>query len=92
MTTATAQDLQARSKNPINPPRSAAAVTPSDGTDLAFITNSLYIGTGGTVSVNMAETGDAVSYTVYDGQTLVGAFARVRATGTTATNIVAQWV
>ena len=91
MTTATAQDLNNRSNSPINPPRNAAAVTPSDGTDLGFVTRELYIGTGGTLSVNMADTGDAVSYTVYDGQSLSGQFARVRATGTTATGIVARW-
>ena len=91
MTIATAQDLTSRSNNPVNPPRNAAAVTPNDSTDLNFVTRALYIGTGGTLSVNMAETGDSVSYTVYDGQQIVISVARVRATGTTATGIVAQW-
>lgn len=79
----------ARSLN--SPARSAAAITPSDSTDLTTIPRALYIGVTGDVVVNMADSGSAITFKAV----AVGLFpirvSRVKSTGTTATNIVAIW-
>lgn len=68
----------------------AAAVTPSDSTDLTFVTRGLYVGAGGDVSVDMAETGTSIVFVgVPTGTLLPVRVKRVRSTGTTATSIVA---
>ena len=68
----------------------AAAVTPSDSTDLTFVTRALYVGGAGTVVVDMAETGTTISFVgVPAGTFLPLRVKRVRATSTTATSIVA---
>lgn len=71
----------------------AAAITPNDGTDLAFVTRGIYVGVTGDVAVNMANTPGAnvIFKAVPAGSLLPLAVARVLATGTTATNIVAVW-
>lgn len=66
-----------------------APVTPNDSTDLAFVTKALYVGGAGTISVDFAESGTAISFTVVAGAILPFRVKRVRATGTSATNIVA---
>lgn len=73
------------------PAANAAAVTPSDSSDLTFSTRALFIGGAGNVSVNMATSGAAVVFAVGAGQILPIQVARVLATGTTATGIVALW-
>ena len=72
-----------------SPAALAAAVTPSDSTDLPTSSRALYVGTVGNVAV-VTVGGSTV--------TLVGAsgwmpvrVARVLATGTTASDIVAVW-
>jgi hypothetical protein len=72
-----------------SPCRSAAAVTPSDTTDLGFVSRQLFVGGAGNVTAIMAD-GTTVLFT----GVLAGAFlpircSRVKATGTTATNMVA---
>lgn len=73
-----------------SPANDAAAVTPNDGADLAFDSRALVIGGAGTLSVVMAG-GQTVPFTVTAGQILPIRVRRVRATGTTATAIVAIW-
>ncbi len=74
------------------PAYSAAAVTPSDNTDLAYVTRGLYVGGAGNITVNMAENGAAFLFTgVPVGTVLPIAVSRVKATGTTATALVAIW-
>jgi hypothetical protein len=71
------------------PASHAFAVTPDDGTDLAVVTRGLYVGTGGDVSLVLK--GDAVPVTfvgVAGGTVLPLRVTRVRATGTTAADIV----
>tara|TARA_R110000787_G_scaffold99975_1_gene204778 strand:- start:186 stop:446 length:261 start_codon:yes stop_codon:yes gene_type:complete len=70
------------------PASDAFAVTPSDSVDLAFIARSLFIGVAGTVSV-ITKEGTTVSFTLPAGFILPLEVSRVRATGTTATGIVA---
>ncbi len=74
------------------PVRSAAAVTPSDATDLAYTTKGIYIGGSGNIVVNMADSGAPVTFTELQvGTVYPFRVTRVLATGTTATNIVALW-
>ena len=69
----------------------AAAVTPADATDLAFLTRAIYVGGAGNLSVLM-QGGEIVTFVaVAAGTTLQVRADRVRLTGTTATSILALW-
>lgn len=74
----------------ISPARRLAVVTPSDAADLAEIPKALLIGGAGTVSLIAADDTVAVTLTVEAG-VLPIRVRRVRATGTTATGIVALY-
>jgi len=75
----------------IGPCERAAAVTPNDGADVTFTTRALYVGVGGDVSV-VTSGGDTVTLVGVPGGAVLPIRAnRVRATGTTATSIVALW-
>jgi hypothetical protein len=64
------------------------AVTPNDATDLAVVTRALYVGTGGSIAATML-SGETVTFAhVPDGAILPVRLLRVRATGTTALDIV----
>lgn len=78
------------SEDLLGPATRASAVTPSDSTDLPFNSKRLHIGTGGTVSL-VTTGGDTVTYTAASGTYLNVRAARVRSTGTTASNIVAEF-
>lgn len=68
----------------------AIAVTTSDTTNLTTNGRALYVGTGGTVSVLMADGTTGVFSNVQDGTLLPIHFKRVNTTGTvTAANMVA---
>jgi len=73
------------------PVRSAAAVTPNDGTDLSFVTRFLFVGGAGNLTVTMADGVDCTFTGVAASTTLKVQAKRVKSTGTTATNIVAMW-
>jgi hypothetical protein len=69
----------------------AATVTPDDNTDLGHVTRALYVGGAGAVAVIM-NGGESVTFSgVTAGTFLPLRVNRVKATGTTATNIVAIW-
>lgn len=73
------------------PGLNAEAVTPNDGTDLPTMCRALHIGGAGDVSVVMAG-GQTVTFSGNTaGSTLPYRITRVRATGTTATDLVAVW-
>ena len=72
-----------------SPPTRALAVTPDDATDLPFVSRALYVGTRGTLRVLTLE-GDDVTYANLAGTKVIRA-QRVFATGTTASDIVAEW-
>ena len=72
-----------------SPPSRAMSVTPSDTTDLPFVSRAIFVGTPGDVRVRTLD-GDEVTYTNLTGTKILRA-ARVFATGTTATNIIAEW-
>jgi len=71
------------------PARNAEAVTPDDDTDLTNVSRALWVGTGGDVVVTM-QGGDTVTFAnVPDGSLLPIAVSRVKATNTTAADMVA---
>ena len=66
----------------------AFAVTPSDQTDLPQVTRAIYCGGTGDISVVM-RSGETVTFSAVQAGTVLPIEAvRVRATGTTATNLV----
>jgi hypothetical protein len=70
------------------PANRAEAVTPSDSTDLTFVSRGLWIGGTGAVSVVMVG-GDTVTFSGINAGTLLPVrVSRVRSTGTTATLIL----
>jgi hypothetical protein len=75
--------------NITDPSNDAIAVTPSDNTDLSYVTKSLYIGGAGNLKVIM-KSGATVTFNgLLVGTTLNIRASRILATGTTATNIIA---
>jgi hypothetical protein len=70
---------------------SAAAVTPSDTVPLATAAQALWIGGAGSVAV-VTISGQTVTLAAVAAGTLLPlACTQVKATGTTATNILALW-
>ena len=72
------------------PVHGAAAVTPNDSTDLNEITTSIYVGTAGTLKVTMVD-GSVVTYGAIAAGRHPLRVKRVWATGTIASNIVAEF-
>lgn len=71
-----------------SPAVGAVAVTPSDSVNLSKISRGLYIGGGGNVSVEFVDGTVATFVGVGSGGGLGVRVVKVRATGTTATNII----
>ncbi|MBP6030345.1 MAG: hypothetical protein KA533_02840 [Sphingobium sp.] len=72
------------------PSRAPFAVTPHDSTELSIIPKALYVGTGGTVILRgVGGTADVTFKNVANGQVIDVRAQFVRATGTTAADIVA---
>jgi len=71
-----------------SPADNQVAITPSDSTDLAYTSRAIRVGVGGTLVVTPMGGGSDVTYTVYNGEVLPIRVTRVKATGTTATNLV----
>lgn len=86
------QDFFNRPGDVNSPAYNAVAVTPSDSTDMTVVSRAIYVGGAGNITVNMAGSGTAVTFTaVPAGSMLPIAVARVKSTGTTATSIVAVY-
>ena len=73
------------------PAEGAAAVTPNDSTDLTTLSRALYVGSGGSIAVVVADGSTVTFVGVLSGSVLPVRVSRVLATGTTATNIVALY-
>lgn len=73
-----------------SPGEHAAAVTPSNSTDMAQACRALYIGVSGDVKVTTTG-GETVTFVGVPIGPLPMRCVRVFATGTTATNIIAIW-
>ena len=71
------------------PPANALSVSPSDTEELPYVTRALYIGTSGHLRVRTLE-GHDVTYRNVSG-TKVLRVTHVFQTGTTATDIIAEW-
>lgn len=83
-------------EGPIDAPVTrAVAVTPSDSAEVSnggVFPRALYIGVGGDVTVDMAETGtDILFKNTQSGQVLPIRVKKVKETGTGATDIVALY-
>jgi len=72
-----------------SPPSNAVQVTPSDTTDLAYVTRAIYVGTQGDVRL-LTHEGQDIIYKDLIGTKVIRA-ARIFSTGTTAGSIVAEW-
>lgn len=79
-----------RSSGLESPGYRAQVVTPSDTTDLAFTSRALYIGAPGDLRVTLA-SGDTVTFANMAAGFAPLRIARVHASGTTASAIVAVW-
>lgn len=77
------------SRDPTGPAMYAGDVTPADDTDLSVVTRSLWVGIAGDLTVTMWG-GQQVTFANASGLLPIQV-ARVWATGTTATGIVALW-
>ncbi|HEY0623533.1 spike base protein, RCAP_Rcc01079 family [Sphingomonas sp.] len=85
-------DFQNRADQVSAPATRCAAVTPHDGDALSMIPKGLYVGTGGDVSIEPAGGGGPVTLANVPGGSILPVRARiVRATGTTAADIVALY-
>ncbi|WP_294328622.1 hypothetical protein [uncultured Sphingomonas sp.] len=75
----------------ILPARTATAVVPSDTIALNPIPRGIYIGSGGDVTIRPAGSGADVTYkNMTDCSYIAVRISHVRATGTTATNMIAE--
>lgn len=74
---------------PSAPATRVIALTPHDTNALTDVPKALYIGTGGTIVLTGASGGDVTFANVQSGSILPVRARYVRATGTTATGIVA---
>lgn len=85
-----ANDLfRSHSDMPGAPSRAPFAITPHDSNELSVIPKALYVGTGGTVILRGIGGASDVTFTnVSDGQVLDVRAQFVRATGTTASDII----
>lgn len=73
-----------------SPVTGAAGVTPNDSTDLAEVSLNLFIGTAGTLKVTMMD-GSVVTYGAITAGRHPLRVKRVWSTGTSASNIVAEY-
>lgn len=71
------------------PARNAFPIVPSDATALAVLPKAIYVGTGGTLILRAIDaSGDVTLKNVGAGQILDVRASHVRATGTTAADLV----
>ncbi|MCW1401077.1 hypothetical protein OKA06_01565 [Novosphingobium sp. MW5] len=72
-----------------SPARNCVAIVPNDANDLAVVTKALYVGTGGNIVVRTVDaTADVTFANVPTGTVLPVRARAIRATGTTASQIV----
>lgn len=71
------------------PAEGGVAVTPSDSAGLSGVTRYVYVGGAGNLAVTMSDGSDVVFAAVPVGTMLNIRVSKVKATGTTASNIVA---
>lgn len=76
-----------------DPYTNAAAITPSDSTDLTYVTRGIFVGDGGAkhIAVIMQDSGTVTFENVPTGTFLPIRVTRVKTTGTTASKLIAVW-
>ena len=68
------------------------AITPNDGADLGHPCRSIYVGTGGDIVVVAVDDSVSVTFTAVPQGTVLPVYAaRVKSTGTTASNLIAMF-
>lgn len=73
----------------IAPARNCFAITPNDTAQLSILPKAIYVGTGGNLVVRAVDGDSDVTFTnVANGSLLDIRVLSVRATGTTATNLI----
>ncbi len=73
----------------ISPARSAFAIAPNNSSDLATATKAFYVGTGGDIILRaIGDEADVTLRNVASGSVIAIRVRAVRATGTTASDIV----
>lgn len=73
------------------PSGSAEEVTPNDSADLTYETRALWVGGAGNINLDTADGQTVVFAGIPAGTILPVRVKRIRATSTTATNIVAMY-
>lgn len=86
-----AEDPYLKDITQVGPARYAVAVTPNDASDLATVPRAIMVGADGVVVMVMSGNGQEVPFTMLAGIPYPFAPTRIKATGTTATGIVAVW-
>jgi hypothetical protein len=82
------EKYESRADNVVAPARRGFAITTNDATDLAAETRAIYVGVAGDL-VAVLSSGDEVTFAGLAGGTLLPVrVRRVKATGTTATQLV----
>lgn len=79
------------SNNLESPSKHAAAVTPSNSTDLEYASRALYVGSSGNVQITTVGGETVMLANINAGSLVPIRVSRVWSTGTTATNILALW-
>jgi hypothetical protein len=73
----------------IAPARNAFSVTPDDTNALASLPKAIYVGTGGNITLRGVDsTQDVIFYNVSNGSIIDIRAKFIRATGTTASNLI----
>jgi hypothetical protein len=75
--------------SPTQPARNAFAITPDDGAEIDPLPKAVYVGTGGTIALRTIDGADDVTFkNVASGQTLDVRARFIRATGTSAADLI----
>ena len=74
-----------------DPASNAVLVTPSDSTDLTYVSRAVYVGTTGNMKVTMQDSGTVLFTGIPAGTTLPIRVTRIWSTTTTASTILALW-
>lgn len=72
-----------------DPASNAVLVTPSDSTDLTYVSRAVYVGTTGNMKVTMQDSGTVLFTGIPAGTTLPIRVSRIWSTTTTASTIIA---
>ncbi|QCI92878.1 hypothetical protein [Novosphingobium sp. EMRT-2] len=73
------------------PARAPYPITPSDDDELPVLPKGIYVGTGGDVTLRGVDSEEDVTYKNFPSASFIAVRAKfVRATGTTATDLIAE--